>query len=105
MSEPLTIPERPSLNGIPSIRKDDDILEVSPLHKEVCNDLWWAWEQYYKGILQPHAGKYIGIVDKSVLSASYDIGEVFDEAAVKAGVVPARVAVFFVDDGRDLFTR
>ena len=99
MSEPLTLPTDAVLNGPPAPTRDDDILRVLPPLDEVCKDLMWAEIQYAAGAFQAQSGKLIGIVNKTVLTAGYDPGAVRNDAARLAGVIPARVALFHVDDG------
>jgi hypothetical protein len=92
-------PEEVSGNGA---RRDpfwdrDDVLEVSPLHKEIIGELRWASEQEAQGAFDAYAGKYLAIVNRAVQAVGGDLDRVIDEAARKAGVSPGRVALFHVE--------
>jgi hypothetical protein len=75
----------------------DDVLEASPLERESIGELRWAHEQEACGAFAGHAGKYLGIVNRTVQAAGGDPGRVIDEAARNAAVPLERVALFHVE--------
>src|SRR5438128_502063 len=100
MSEPTTHPQAATVNG-PTSQPTDDVLWVGPVQMEMCKDLRWAMKQAQDGTWDEHAAKHIGIVNETVYCIDYDPVKVREETARKAGVIPARVAVYYMDDGVD----
>jgi hypothetical protein len=75
----------------------DDVLEASALERESIGELRWAHEQEACGAFTGHAGKYLGIVNRTVQAAGGDPGRVIEEAARNAAVPLERVVLFQVE--------
>jgi hypothetical protein len=75
----------------------EGVLEASALERESIGELRWAHEQEACGAFAGHAGKYLGIVNKTVQAVGGDPGRVIDEAARNAAVPLERVALFHVE--------
>lgn len=104
MSKPIVPPGQPPQpfswwETDPS--KRPDIQYVSPAEAEVLADIAWAQSQFENGAFAEYAGKYVGVVNRTVHAADYDVGRVLDLASQSAGVPISRVALFHVNDGRD----
>jgi hypothetical protein len=90
-----TVAPRVTPELLPPFVSPADILEVSPLHREVITELRWAYEQCERGAFDAYLGQYLAIVNKTVQAVG-DPDTARDEAARKAGVAPERVAMFYV---------
>jgi hypothetical protein len=70
--------------------------------KAVLADLGWFCEHQDDPAVQAHLGDYVAVMGGKVLGGGDDSDRLRLHWARKLGVHPARVAVAWVDDGRDL---
>jgi hypothetical protein len=80
---------------LPPFVRPDDLLEASPLHREVVAELRWAHEQCERGAFNAYHGQYLAIVNKTVQAVG-EADRARDEAASRMSVPPERVALFYV---------
>ena len=87
-------------DSLPPGWAEGDLL-VGPFHRMVNADMIWATRQYASGAFDSYLGQYVGVVEEKVLATGWGWGETMERAAAIAGVIPARVAVFYADGGYD----
>ncbi len=76
---------------------DEEVLECTPLQREMIEEWRWAEEQHAKGLFDAYEGKYVAILHKTVHAVGVDISRMMNETAAKAGVRPERVAIYLVE--------
>lgn len=103
MSEPTLHPGAITQGAPPNGRSPEEtrwrLLGVNPLHKEVLEDLRWSEEQHAQGAFDAYLGHYVAVVGKETWGVGFDVESLVRENARKAGVIPGRAALFFVDAG------
>jgi hypothetical protein len=85
---------------LPAVLSGAEVLDVSPFHRQVVEDLRWAADQYAAGRFDPYLGMYVAILDKKKLGVDYHVGRLLDRVTQANPEVPRqRIALFYVDPG------
>jgi hypothetical protein len=70
--------------------------------KAVLADLGWYYEHQNDPAIRAHTGDFVAVMGGKFLGGGEDSDQLRLHWAKKLGVHPARLAVAWVDDGRDL---
>jgi hypothetical protein len=80
--------------------RQDEVLEISPFHREVLNDLLWAEAEAKRGTLPGKPGQYVAVVNREVKDVGFHVGEMMKRLKTTNPSVPrARYALYYLDPG------